>query len=108
VAAVTSGLDARDLLHFLGVGEGEVEVLDLVPVVGEALRHHRLVVLAGDQGVALGAHLVGLEIIIGPGAEGGIARRPGGVSNDQGQSYDSHHSQETHLHGILLASPRYA
>jgi len=108
VAAVATGLDPGHLRHLLGVRQGELEVLDLVPVMGERLRHHRLLVLAGDGGVALGAHLVGFEVVVRTGAEGGVARRPGGVGDDECQCHDSQHGQKTLFHGVLLAAPRYA
>ena len=73
MAAVAAGFDTGHLLDLLRVRKRELEVLDLVPVVGVGLGHHRLRVLAGDVHVALGAPL-------GPGRGG--AARPGQVVVD--------------------------
>ena len=83
VAAVAAGLDAGHLFHLFGVGQREIEVLDLVPVVGEALMHERLFVLASDGGVALAAGFVGLEVVVGVSAEGGISGGSGSIGDNQ-------------------------
>ena len=75
VAADAAGLDAGHLCHLLGVRQRQAEVLDLVPVVGVALRHHRLLVLAGDVDVAHRAVIGRLEVVVSVGAERGVAGR---------------------------------
>ena len=70
MAAVAAGLDAGDLGLLRGVRDRQLEVLDLVPVVREGLRHHRLLVLAGDVDVAGGARRRALELVVGLGAQG--------------------------------------
>jgi hypothetical protein len=82
VAAVASFLHARHLGLLERVGECQVEVLDLVPVVDEALRHQGLLVLAGQVHVAGRAVLGRFEIAVGVGAEQGQQRDGTGQEAD--------------------------
>jgi hypothetical protein len=85
VAAVAAGLDAGDGGVPLGLGHGQLEVLDLVPGVCVGLGHHGLFPLAEDVRVAgRPAEFRRLVVVVLAGAEGGLARL-GGLGHGQAQ-----------------------
>ena len=65
VAAVAAGLDLGHLGILVRLGHGQLEVLDLVPVMGVGLGHHGRLPLGVDLLVALGAALGRLEQVVG-------------------------------------------
>jgi hypothetical protein len=72
MAAVAAGLDSRNHLVLLGVGNSQFEILDLVPVMGVGLAHHGLGPLLVDVVVAGGTDLGFFIVVVGAGSVSGI------------------------------------
>ncbi len=104
VAPVAAGLDARNDRVLLRVAHRELEVLDLVPVVGVGLAHHGLGPLLVDVVVAAGADDRLLVVVVAARAEGGVTRGARGRDGQQQRCKDGWDHGALSL-GVLVGSP---
>ncbi|MCK7522352.1 MAG: hypothetical protein MZV64_34070 [Ignavibacteriales bacterium] len=106
MAAVAAGLDPGHHAVLLGVGHGQLEILDLVPVVGVGLGHHGLLPLPVDVGVAgRAAELRRLVVGVLARPERGVAglgRLGRGQAEEQDDGEDENDGQRGSSHGDLL------
>ena len=106
VAAVAAGLDPGHDAVLLRVGHGQLEILDLVPVVRVGLGHHGLLPLPVDIGVAgRAAELRRLVVGVLARAERGVAglgRLGRGQAEEQDDGADENDGERGSFHGDLL------